>query len=200
MGGRKIVIFRLFLGGGGDTVVPYSEGFKSRMVKRLAAPNAPSATVLSREVGVPQPTLSAWLRQARTLPLMGKDTNGKAAEDPPRSPRSWTAEEKYQVVIEAALVPDQELGEFLRKKGLHAAQLEEWRELVAEAAKAALTSGKKSRHPKPSKEARRIRELEKDLRRKEKALAELTALLALKKKLELLWGDEGEGTDTKSGT
>src|SRR3989304_7882516 len=101
-GGREIVMFCLVFGGGGDTVVPYSVGFKARMVKRLAAPNAPSATALAREVRVPQPTLSAWLREARTLPAMGKDPNEKADEVPPRSPRSWTAEEKYAVGIDAA--------------------------------------------------------------------------------------------------
>jgi len=194
------VMFCLVFGGGGDTVVPYSVGFKARMVKRLAAPNAPSATALAREVRVPQPTLSAWLREARTLPAMGKDPNEKVDEVPPRSPRSWTAEEKYAVVIDAAHVPDQELGEFLRKNGLHAAQLEEWRELVAEAAKLALTRGKKARRALASKEAKRIRELEKDLLRKEKALAEMVALLALKKKLDILWGDEADGTNTRSGT
>jgi transposase-like protein len=126
---------------------------------------------------------------------MGKDLKGKSAEDPSRGPRDWTAEEKLNVVMEAAPIPDAELGEFLRKKGVHAAQLEEWRRLVIEA----LGRVKRPQSPKNSKDAKRIRELEKDLRRKEKALAEMTALLALKKKLEMLWGDEGESTRRKSG-
>lgn len=194
------MILRLFLGGGGDTVVPYSEGFKARMVKRLAAPNAPSAAALARQVGVAQPTLSTWLREARTLPGMGKDPSEKVAKVPPRSSRSWTAEEKLKIVMEAASVPDAELGEFLRRKGLHSAQIEEWRDLVAEAAQAALSSGKTSRRTRASKDTKRIRELEHDLRRKEKALAEMTALLVLKKKLDLLWGDGDDDTRTGNGT
>ena len=102
--------------------------------------------------------------------------------------------------MEAFSVPDAELGEFLRGNGLHSAQLEEWRDLVAEAAKAALSSGKTSRRTHASKETKRIRELEHDLRRKEKALAEMTALLVLKKKLDLLWGDGGDDTRTGNGT
>lgn len=41
-------------------------------------PNAPSATALSREVGVPQPTLSLWLRRARSLRPMTKEPNENA--------------------------------------------------------------------------------------------------------------------------
>jgi len=42
-------------------------------------------------------------------------------------------------------------------------------------------------------EGQRIRELEAELRRKEKALAETAALLVLKKKAQAIWGEpEGE--------
>jgi hypothetical protein len=50
-----------------------------------------------------------------------------------------------------------------------------------------------------SPEARRVRELEKELRRKEKALAETAALLVLKKKLDAMWGDEDDDTEPRSG-
>ena len=35
--------------------------------------------------------------------------------------QDWTAEEKFDVVVEAATVPEEELGAFLRRKGLHEA-------------------------------------------------------------------------------
>ena len=38
-------------------------------------------------------------------------------------------------------------------------------------------------------EKKRIKALERDLRRKEKALAEAAALLVLRKKAEAIWGD-----------
>ena len=55
----------------------YSDGFKARMVQRVAGPEAISASALSKEVGVQQPTLSRWLRQARTVPAMGGSNSGK---------------------------------------------------------------------------------------------------------------------------
>jgi transposase len=129
---------------------------------------------------------------------MGREQDDAASES--RTPKSWSAEEKYEVVIQAAGIAEAELGEFLRKKGLHAAQLEDWRRVVAEAAKAALTSGGKARRSESKADRKRIHELERELLRKDKALAELAALVTLKKKLAALWGDEDENTPTRKET
>jgi hypothetical protein len=47
-------------------------------------------------------------------------------------------------------------------------------------------------------DARRVRELERELRRKNDALAETAALLVLKKKVLSIWGDADD--DTKPGS
>jgi transposase-like protein len=119
-----------------------------------------------------------------------------STDDAPKSPRQWSAEEKFQVVLEAAALSADELGAFLRRKGLHAAQLEEWRSIVAQSATAALATSKSN---KRSPERKKIAALERELLRKDKALAEVTALLALKKKLEAILGEEDDDTDTRSG-
>ncbi len=48
-----------------------------------------------------------------------------------------------------------------------------------------------------SVEQRRILELERELRRKDAALAETAALLVLKKKAQAIWGDGDESTDPR---
>lgn len=146
------------------------------MVRRMAGPEGMSATALSQEVGISQPTLSRWLKSAGTLvPMTKPEKSGKGRE---KSPRRWTAAERLRVVTESSGLSEAELGAFLRREGIHLAQLEEWRK----SAEDALTP-KKARRPQMSAEAKRIRELEKDLRRKDKALAEVTALLVLKNDL-----------------
>lgn len=172
----------------------YTAGFKARMVKRMTGPEGVTATDLAQEVGVNRSTLSKWRTKAATLPAMGgsQDKRGGKA----KRPQDWSAQEKLRVVAEASQLSEDELGEFLRKQGLHTAQLEEWRS----AAEQALTAPTKSRRPKKSPEVKRIKALERELNRKDKALAEVTALLALKKKLEAIWGDEDESTPTKSET
>src|SRR5438093_987639 len=119
-------------GGDGDVVVNYTEGFRRRMIERLAGPNAISAFALGQEVGVAQSTLSKWLREAPTLSSMGSKKN--AGHGGAQSPRKWNGIEKLHVVLEAASIPDAELGEFLRKKGIHEVDLKAWREVVSKAA------------------------------------------------------------------
>ena len=112
-----------------------------------------------------------------------------------KRPQDWSAEEKLQAVIEAATVSEVDLGAFLRRQGLHEAQLTQWRQLVL--------SGLKRAPKRPGKastaQARRVRELERELARKEKALAEAAALLILKKKVREIWGDEDDNTHKRSG-
>jgi transposase-like protein len=110
-----------------------------------------------------------------------------------KRPQDWNAEEKLCAVLEAAALSDEELGAFLRRKGLHEAQLQQWRDqMLSGLAPAPARQGKKA------PEARRIRELEKELTRKDKALAETAALLVLKKKVQEIWGDEDDDTGNKS--
>jgi len=171
----------------------YTDGFKARMVKRMAGPERISANALSNEVGITQPTLSRWLRAARRVDGMGskKSKSGQSARR-----RSWSAVEKMRVLVEAAQLTDQDLGAFLRSEGVHEATLGEWQEAAA----AGLASASTPRKNKKSPEAKRITELERELRRKEKALAELAALITLQKKVQAIWGDGDDDTHTKSGT
>ena len=167
----------------------YTETFKTRMVARLLRPGAPTPYGLAQEVDVPYQTLTRWLKAA-TLEDMSKKTTSK-----PKPARSLSAAEKLALVHEADQLDAAELGAFLRRKGLHEADLKQWRELAL----AGLDS-RKSRGG-VSAEARRIRELERELRRKEKALAEHATLLALKKRPEFaaLWGDEESDTPPRNG-
>jgi len=140
----------------------------------MAGGERSSAHALSRETGVAQATLSRWLREASTIAAVpGDETDPKPKS---RALCERSADEKMRLVLEAARLSEEELGAFLRREGLHEADLDEWREAML----AGLTppSNKQVR----SQDARRVRQLEQELRRKEKALAEAAALLVLQKK------------------
>jgi transposase-like protein len=173
--------------------VEYSTRFKRTMIKKLVGPGRRTAAALAKETGISQPTLSRWLRAAGNVPIMSEDKDRETK----RRPQDWSAEQKLEVVTEAERLSEEDLGEFLRRKGLHEAQLAEWRDLVRDAALGALGCRKGAG---PSKaEARRIRELERELRRKDKALAETAALLVLQKKVREIWGDGDDDTEPKNG-
>jgi transposase len=157
-------------------------------------PNGPSASKLSQEVGINQPTLSRWLREATTLGAVKKRRKRPASPTKtaePKRPEDRSADEKLRLVQEASALSESELGEFLRRHGIHEADLAAWREAMLAALGASHSA------PTRSGDARRVRELEKELRRKDKALAETAALLVLQKKVRAIWGDADD--DTKPG-
>ena len=53
----------------------YSQGFIARQVRRMAGPGGLSANALSKEVGVPQATLSRWLRSASNVDRMSSESS-----------------------------------------------------------------------------------------------------------------------------
>ena len=81
-----------------------------------------------------------------------------------------------------------ELNGYLERQGLLLGELEQWRLALGEEGRASMATTK------------RIHKLERELARKEKALAEAAALLVLKKKVEDLWEDEDDDTDEKNET
>jgi transposase-like protein len=124
---------------------------------------------------------------------MAKKSRRSKPKAHPQRPQDWSPAEKLRVVVESTGLTDEDLGAFLRKEGLHQAQLEEW----SATARSSLSTRKGTK--KVSAESKRIRELERELRRKEKALAETAALLVLKKKAQAIWGDEDDDTEPRSG-
>jgi hypothetical protein len=176
------------------------------MIEKLSGPNPKSATALSAEVGVSQAKLSRWLKGAATVgQTMSHPRDKKKRPSPSRKdssstkrPQDWTAEEKVALVLEAAAVSADELGAFLRRKGIHEAQLAEWRVQVTESAVAGLQGPSRRDRKAANVEARRVRELERELARKEKALAEAAALLVLKKKVQAIWGGEDDDTEPRN--
>ncbi len=171
----------------------YSEAFKARMVQKMLGPNGKSAGALAAEVGMSQPTLSRWLREAGSVSSMSRKKKRKKSKARQES-KQWTQLEKLRVIYEASSLSDEELGAFLRREGIHEAQLNEWKEAARQA-----FEGNTRRRRKASEDSKRIKELERELRRKEKALAEVSALLVLKKKLNALWGDEDDDTNGRTG-
>ena len=159
----------------------YSEEFKDSVVKRMMPPNPVSVSQLVKETGVSDVTLYKWRKDYRN--------RGLAVPADSSNPENWSAEDKLAVVIETAALNEAQLSAYCRSKGLYAEQIAQW--------KAAALSGyqgsdrmEKEKARSRQEDKKQIHQLEKDLRRKEKALAETAALLVLAKKCEAIWGDE----------
>lgn len=153
-------------------------------MRKLLPPENRAVREVSQEEGICEGTLYNWRKQARKQggPVPG---SGKQSD-------AWSGEAKFAVVVETAGLSESELSEYCRSKGLYPEQVKAWREAcVAGAGNQA--ERRKEEQQQARKDKQRIKALEKELRRKEKALAETAALLALRKKLNALWGEDEEG-------
>lgn len=110
--------------------------------------------------------------------------SGKNAEE-------WSSEDKFAVVLETAALNAAELAEYCRRKGLFAEQIAAWRNACM-SANASVVQQTRGQQAQAKEDKKRIRQLEKELQRKEKALAEAAALLILRKKAQAIWGDKEE--------
>lgn len=149
----------------------------------MMPPQNRTVAQLEEETGITAATLYAWRNKARALGV-AVPGDGKNAAD-------WSSEEKFRIVLECASLSEAELGEYCRRKGLYPEQIERWREACEQANAKAAVSEREAREQEKSSR-KRIRELERELRRKESALAEAAALLVLRKKFAAFRGEVGE--------
>jgi transposase-like protein len=109
-----------------------------------------------------------------------------------RTSENWSAQTKFAVVVETAALTETELAEYCRSKGLYPEQIKAWRDAAIESQdssqQAAAVQQQQGRDYR-----KQIKRLEREIQRKDKALAEAAALLILQKKMRALWeGGEEE--------
>ena len=161
----------------------YSEEFKQSVLKKLLSPYNKGISQLSREEGIPVTTLCGWRDQ--------QEKRGHMSSPKKTSTNQFSAAQRLQMIIETASLTELELGEYCRTQGLYTEQLKEWKDELIQ-----IISEKKANSSEEKKESKkdkaRIKSLERELRRKDKALAETAALLVLRKKLQAFYGEGNE--------
>lgn len=159
----------------------YSLERKAAVLKRMLPPHSMAIRQLSREEGISEATLHKWRSEAR-----GK---GQLLPDADTGPEGWSSRDKFAAVLEAAALNEADLSEYCRTRGLYPAQITAWRAACEQAND--WNRASTARLGQATKEDRkRVKNLERDLARKEKALAETAALLVLRKKASAIWGGD----------
>jgi transposase len=155
----------------------YSDEFKDAIRLKILNRNGKSMHEVCEEEGVKYSTAFNWVHgRVKTGDMKKQKSTGK-----------FSAEQKLKILIDTGALTEAELGVYLRTQGLYAAQLIEWK-------KDFLSSRAEPKRMNAKKDTRdqKIKALEKNLRRKDKALAEASALLILQKKVNLIWGESDE--------
>jgi hypothetical protein len=98
--------------------------------------------------------------------------------------------------VETASLNEVELSAYCRRQGLYPEQISAWRDTCLQANASVSAKVDRAQH---NAQTKKIKQLEAELRRKDKALAETAALLVLQKKVQAIWG-EPEDEKSNSGS
>ena len=162
----------------------YTDEFKSTMVQKVHTNSGKSVRLISKEAGIPSSTLKNWIiryHQKKGLPVAKRKT------------LKWKPEDKLNAVILTASINEAERSEYCRKQGIYIEDLDHWKlECLSGFGDKSVKIVKKQNKNRERKLEQETKWLKKELRRKEKALAETAALLVLKKKAREIWGDPEE--------
>ena len=152
----------------------YGQSFKSKAVARLLPPENAAVELVALQVGVGVGTLERWQAELLSGPALG---------------RARTAAARLDAVITTASMNETAKNVWCREHGVYAAELAQW---LASATASLADPSKASPRPQARpQEGRRIKELERNLLRKDRALAETLALLVLSKKVDAIF-NKGE--------
>jgi len=156
----------------------YGQKFKDNAVARLLPPQSCPVETLSARIGISVGTLERW--RAEALVTASGNNGGGASR--------WTAAARLEAVIATAAMDEAARAGWCREQGLYPADLDAWKQDAI----TGLGEPRDGETAETKRDRRRIKELERDLNRKDKALAETAALLVLSKKLSAIFH---EGAD-----
>ena len=154
---------------------------REAILAKLTGSDPKSIADLSKEEGISTATLYNWRNQARK--------EGKFLPAHDDGPEQWSTTDKFNAVLQTATMSEGEVAEFCRKRGLYPEQIQRWK-VACQSANDWDASQRSHLSKQNRKDQQKIKKLEKELTRKEKALAETAALLVLQKKARAIWGEE----------
>ena len=160
----------------------YSKELKSSIITKMLPPNHQSLRLIQQETGVPEGTQKLWRKEIR-----GKGFAAPAGE----RQSEQCIRDKYLIVVETSTLSEIELAEYCRKKGLYVEQVKSWQDNCIQANGGVAQELALSQRREKEKE-KELKQVKKELQRKESALAETAVLLVLRKKANAIWGPKDE--------
>jgi predicted transcriptional regulator len=156
----------------------YSAEQKQWALAQMSPPRNLSTLQLAKESGITVVSLRLWRQEARARGVFMPGSKGI---------EKWSGSEKFKAVLETASLSEAEISQYCRSKAIQVEHLQQWRRVCEQANGVAPVLDGAVENPTA---LQRIKSLEKELRRKDAALAEAAALLILRKKADAIWGQE----------
>ena len=169
--------------------VRFSLSFKQQAVKKaLMREETMSVKEIANELSIGYSTLQKWISQTNNHELESvTEVTTKNPMKHDKRPQDWNSQEKLALIIKCGALDDQGASQLCREQGVYLHHIKAWTKEMIKS-----DTNKPKTQPEISQMKRKIKALQKELNRKEKALAETAALLVLQKKVNHLWNQDGE--------
>ncbi|MBF8676587.1 transposase [Pseudomonas fulva] len=155
----------------------YTAEEKAWALEQMSAPISRTVVELAKQTGITAVTLRTWRNEAKTQGAQMAGTGKRNGR--------WSSADKFRAVLQTAAMSEAEISAYCRSAGIVQADLVLWRTACEQA-----NTPTQQEPAKDIASVKRIEQLERELRRKEKALAETAALLVLRKKANAIWGKD----------
>jgi len=155
----------------------YSKGFKNSVLLKILPPSNQSIATVAHDTGITEQTIRNWLKHYND----GKLTMDTEGYEPNPSQRGTI--EKFKLLLEGKQLKEEELGDWLRRHGMHTEHLALWEQEL----EGIVMDKQESLRQKNKELVKENKRLKREAQRNEKAMAEALALLTLKKKAEKLF-------------
>ena len=158
----------------------FTQAFKEQAIeKALSRPPGTSIQLISDELGVGYSTLQKWIQLTKSGQLNTSTTHMAKQE---KRPVDWNNTQKLDLLIKCGALDEQAQSALCRENGIYPHHLKQWKEEL----------GAPVNRTEAPRLKRELKALQKELNRKEKALAETAALLVLQKKVNQMWSEHEE--------
>ncbi len=165
----------------------FTQAFKIQAVeKALSRAEGIRILEIAESLGVGYSTLQKWIVKSKNQELESVQAMTKE-----KRPQDWNYEERLNIVIECGSLNEESINELCRSQGLYPHHIRQWKEAFSNGTSMNTELKKQTETKKLRNE---IKELKKDLNRKNKALAETAALLVLQKKVNVIWGSNEDSS------
>ena len=169
----------------------YTQSFKRQAVeKALSRADGTTLAQITDALGIGQSTLNKWIVKSRNQQLGSSSEHDSASIGGVRKekrPQDWNQEERLDMVVACGSLDEAAMNQLCRERGLYAHHVSQWKQDFISGVTANERSDAKSLKGE-------VRELKKELNRKDRALAETAALLVLQKKLSTIWGSDEDNS------
>jgi len=171
----------------------FTQSFKIQAVeKALNRSDDTNLLEIAKILGVGHSTLSKWIVKSRNNefdevinPLIRTDMTRD------KRPQDWSLEDRFNMVLECNKLDDEAVSHLCRERGIYPHHLKQWKLDFVDGSRAD-SSAKNTSQMKALKND--VKNLKKELNRKDKALAETAALLVLQKKVNDIWGTDEDNS------